>query len=262
MPRRWGASPAPSAALPRCRAGRRIWPARAHGPAGPAVLHSCDPPTRRSHEPSIRRRPRRPRKAVHHPTVRRLPRRRRGARRHGGDSAAGRRGRQPGAAGRARQAHLHPPLHRPGLAGGRPRRPRRRAARQQLLRQRHQLRLGPELDRRQHRPRSLVHLVPRLLVGHLPQRPLRRERAALRLLAPRVRPGRAQPHRHVQELLPQLAAERAELPDPGDRRQPDEGAGRRRHTTRSPTPRASTSTCSPTSAPTPRSCSSPSWRRR
>ena len=68
-----------------------------------------------------------------------------------------------------------------------------------------------------------MDLVPRPLVGHLPDGPLRGERPALQLLAPRHRPRRPQRDRHVQELLPELAAERPELPGPGDRRQPDEG---------------------------------------
>ena len=75
---------------------------------------------------------------------------------------------------------LHPPLHRTGLARRRPRRPRRRPARQQLLRQRHQLRLGARRHRRQHRHRPLVDVVPQRRRRRLPSRPSTRRATSTR----------------------------------------------------------------------------------
>ena len=145
---------------------------RPHGPPSSAVLCLCDPPTRRSHEPSIHRRPRR------------SPR----------DRGA-----------RACSASVSPPCALLAVAAARPLpavaivNTAPPAAPVKLVFIHHStgqawledghgglgiaLRdnnyfvsdtnygWGPELDRRQHRPRPLVDVVPRPLVGHLPHAP-------------------------------------------------------------------------------------------
>ena len=243
----------------RCRAGRRIcgpglMPQRGRPLPGSYVK----PPPEVTHEPSVRCTPaarRRPRGG---------PRRRRRPPAGAAAYSSPARALNTAPPGLAGQAHLHPPLDRAGVARRRPRRPRHRPARQRLLRQRHQLRLGARRDRRHDRHRPLVDLVPRPLVDHLPHGPLRRERPELRLLPPGRRPRRPQRDRHVQELLPELAAERpVPRPVPAIADNPLKGQALRRRRLHGrqrqghlPRPAARTS------APTRRSCSSRSSRRR